>query len=463
MSSRRTVPIREDSWRASEDDLAPTPVTDLPQPWLGRLLLVSLLVMLNLPMTFTLITGTDPYGFFTLESVSAYPLPLVLSTVLSSAMAVAGYVCYRWLRRRQLWFTGGHWIPLTRDAVLCGPPVLLAYLPIILLSSHGWKPTHLALGAVIAGALTVIHALRDSEMSLDPAQARYWFICALGSILVFLVLCIGAMVVLYKVEQFPASGNMLWTWEYRWPELGYPPEEYDTWHRDGLLAFTAIGVAFMIAALGGSMLGSVLRWTGSAEGGIAHRVPATRQQYPDAPPWVARIARQIESLSPSNGHGAEYVAVFNGYELEITGGQYQRLVGGKYDLLHDVDLLVDKAAGNVFLRTDGTWAKLDFRVRDKASAIRSGPFSLLCIYARSPGKRFANGELRTLLDRELDNHVELNVRDFVFQLQRRTPRLPVGRDATGSFLDQSANVCFLDLHQSPTDNGGTQANGPQLL
>ena len=94
---------------------------------------------------------------------------------------------------------------------------------------------------------------------------------------------------------------------------------------------------------------------------------------------------------------------------------------------------------------------------------RSGPFSLLCIYARSPGRRFANGELRTLLDRELDNHAELNVRDFVFQLQRRTPRLPVGRDATGSFLEETANVCFLDLQQSPTDNGGTQANGPQLL
>ena len=43
------------------------------------------------------------------------------------------------------------------------------------------------------------------------------------------------------------------------------------------------------------------------------------------------------------------------------------------------------------------------------------------------------------------------------------PGCPVGRDATGSFLDQSANVCFLDLQQSPTDNGGTQANGPQLL
>ena len=155
--------------------------------------------------------------------------------------------------------------------------------------------------------------------------------------------------------------------------------------------------------------------------------------------------------------------MFNGYEIEITGGQYQGLVGAKFDMLHDVDLLVDKAAGNVFLHTDGTWAKLDFRVRDKASAIRSGPFSLLCIYARSPGRRFANGELRTLLDRELGNHAELNVRDFAFQLQRRTPRLPVGRDATGSFLEETANVCFLDLQRSPTDNGGTQTNGPQLL
>ncbi len=91
MSSHRTVPMRDDAWRAGGDNLAPTPVTDWPQPWLGRLLLVSLLVMLNLPMTFTLITRTDPYGFFTLKSVSAYPLPLVLSTGLSSAMAVAGY------------------------------------------------------------------------------------------------------------------------------------------------------------------------------------------------------------------------------------------------------------------------------------------------------------------------------------------------------------------------------------
>ena len=438
--------------------------SDMPAPWLGHLLLISLLVMLNLPLFFTTITGTDQYGFFTLGPLAAYPLPLALSTVLSTALAVAGYACYRWLWRRQWWFTERRWSPLTRGAMLSAVPVLLAYAPSVVLTSHGWKPTLLALGALVAGALCVTHALRDSEMDLDSVQARYWFICGLGSILVFLVLCIGGMIVLYRIEQFPASGNMLWAWEYRFSELGYPREEYHSRQRDALLGFTLTGTGFMIAALRGSMLGSILRWTRSVEGGgIARRTPATRQQYPDAPPWVARIARQIESLSPSTGNEAEYVAVFNGYEIEITAGQYQRLVGAKFDMLHDVDLLVDKAAGNVFLRTDGTWAKLDFRVRGKASAIRSGPFSLLCIYARSPGKRFANGELRTLLDRELDNHAEINVRDFVFQLLRRTPRLPVGRDATGSFLDETANVCFLDLQRSPTDNGGAQTNGPQLL
>ena len=53
------------------------------------MLFVSLLVMPNLYLFYCLNTGMDLYGFFTLEPTSAYPLPLVLSTLLSSGMAVA--------------------------------------------------------------------------------------------------------------------------------------------------------------------------------------------------------------------------------------------------------------------------------------------------------------------------------------------------------------------------------------
>ncbi len=458
-SRHQTVPPRNETWYGGRDDAAATRLAVLPQPWPGRLLLLSLLVMLNLPMTFTLITGTDPYGFFTLNSVSAYPLPLVLSTVLSSALAFVGYACYRWLRRRPRWFTGEYWSPITRGAVLCGPPVLLAYAPIIVLSSHGWKSTHIALGAVIAGALTVTHALRDEETHLDPVQARYWFICVLGSLLVFLVLCIGAMIVLYKVEQFPASGNMVWSWEYRWSELGYPREEYDTWHRDGLLAFTALGVAFMVAALGGSMIAAVLRYAKSPES--APLTPSATNYRDNFPPWVARVVRQLGApYSPPPGESG-YSAVLSGFEVDITGRQYELLAARKDDLLSDVNLIVDRVAGDVFVETVDGWRRLDFRVRGRSGAIRSGPFSLLCILARHPGRRFTNAELRAILEPELSDRALFSVGDFIRQLQKRRPRLGVERDDRGSYLAEAVRVCLLEHRSEPASNDDPMPEGRQ--
>ena len=55
-----------------------------PPAWFGKLLLVSLLVMLNMPVIFTGATGMDQYGFFTLDQVNTRPWPLVLSVLLST-------------------------------------------------------------------------------------------------------------------------------------------------------------------------------------------------------------------------------------------------------------------------------------------------------------------------------------------------------------------------------------------
>ena len=434
--------------------------SDMPSPWLGHLLLISLLVMLNLPLFFTTITGTDQYGFFTLGPLAAYPLPLVLSTVLSTALAVAGYVCYRWLWRRQWWFTERRWSPLTRGAMLSAVPVLLAYAPSVVLTSHGWKPTLLVLGALVAGALCVTHALRDSEMDLDSVQARYWFICGLGSILVFLVLCIGGMIVLYRIEQFPASGNMLWAWEYRFSELGYPREEYHSRQRDALLGFTLTGTGFMIAALGGSMLAAILRWVRSPN--LVNPASSnSSNQSPNDPPWGTRVALRLRASDPPAPGNPEYVAVFNGFEVDITRGQYQHLVARKEELLYDVDLLIDKVAGNVFVQRAGTWTRLDFRVRDRLGGLRSGPFSLLCMLARHPGRRFTGSELRALLAPEFSDRDWFGVSDFVRQLQRRRPRLPVERDDRGILLQEGVLVCLLELHLNSGRNDSPSTDGTQ--
>ena len=429
----------------------PVPLIRSPNPWLGHLLLVSLLFMLNLPLFFTLNTGMDLYGFFTLAPVKSFPLPAVLSTVLNVGMAALAYVFYR-----RLWYRlgvdyGRDWGPFTRAAVLSAVPVLLAFAPAIVLTSIGGKATQIAIAGLMVGSLTVTHALKAPDMKLDAALARYWSILAIAVILMFFVLSVGGMLVLYTTEQMPASNNLLWKWDYEWEDLGYPREAFAQRQRDALTAFTLTGSGFMVVVLGGTMLGAILRWT--REPPVTEQPSQPIRQYQDAPEWVTRALAQLESFSPFAAGEAEYVGVFDGHEVDLTGRQYQRLVGGKDELLADAEFIVDRAAGDVFHRSDGTWTRLDFRVRDRTAGIRSGPFSLLCIYARNPGRRFTNGELTVMLGDALSDRESFNVRDFVSQLERRRPRIPIVRDDSGTFLDGSVRVCFLDRLRPAPDSG----------
>ena len=415
---------------------------------LGGLLLVSLLFMLNATSFFTLNTGMDLYSFYTLDPVSAYPVPAVLSTLLNLIMAAVGYGLYCWLWRRRARFTGGRYGPFTRGAILSFAPVILAHAPAIALTVQGGKGTQIAVAGLMAGSLTVTHALRDPEMSLDPALARYWFIGALAAILTFLCLSFGGMLLLYSTEQVPESTNLLWKYEYEWADLGYPREEFHMRWRNALTAFTILGSGYVIMVLGGSMLGAILRWTREPQHVEQPPLPSTR--YQDAPEWAVRLLDALESLSSFASSEAEYSAVFNGYEIDITGRQYERLIGGKDDLLQDVELIVDKVSGEVFLMNDGTWTWLDFRTRSSKAGIPSGPYALLCIYARHPGRRFTNRQLSALLKRQMTARDSLNIRDFIYQLQGREPRIPVRQDDAGSFLDDAVRVCLFDNRQSRT-------------
>ena len=274
--------------------------------------------MLNVTLLFTLNTGMDLYGFYTLKPLSAQPLPAVLCTLLNVFLAVAAYVFYGWLYRRQMRFTGKHWGPFRRGAVLSGAPVLLAYGPSVVLTSHGGKPSVFVVAALITGTLCVIHALRDSEMVLDVASARHWFIGAIATILVFLALSIGGMMLLYYVEQMPASGNLLWTWNYEWSDLGYPREQFAQRQRDALVAFTLLGSGFMIFVLGGSILGAILRWT---RGNSADTLPA-QLGLPESPKWARGALVQLDQAPTPPSTDSAYAASFGGYEVALSRMQY---------------------------------------------------------------------------------------------------------------------------------------------
>ena len=147
-----------------------------------------------------------------------------------------------------------------------------------------------------------------------------------------------------------------------------------------------------------------------------------------------------------------FVMAMNGEETAISLSRYESLLAEKDSLLPSSGLLVDKAAGTAFARTGGEWKKLSFRGR------RSGPFLLLCVYARNPGRRFHHEELEVLLRADLSARDGFNVGDFLSQLRRRGPLVPVQRDADGSYLPETVGVCFLDYH--PSSLPATDETGP---
>ena len=251
---------------------------------------------------------------------------------------------------------------------------------------------------------------------------------------------------LYVIEQAAAVGQPpLGRGNTSGPTWDTRREEYQQHQRAALVGFVLTASGFLIVAVGGSMLGAILRWTRAPQYDAPRLSPS--QRYLNAPAWVARVALQLESVHPPGSEDVDYVAVISGHEIRITRRQYEHLVANKDDLLQDFRLLVDRVAGDVFLKTGETWTRQDFRIRDTSTGIRSGPFSLLSIYARYPGRRFTNGELRAMVSQDLTDRLSVNVGDFISQLRRRRPQIPVEQDDDTSFLPDSVRVCHLDQRQ----------------
>jgi hypothetical protein len=398
--------------------------------------------MLNLPAIITGATGMDQYGFFTLGPVAARPWPLALSIALSTSAAGAGYLVYRLLRMRRTWFSGSiRYGSYHRNALLFGVPVGIAFAPSFFLTGYNDKPIMVAVAGIMATSLCVTAALNDRETLLDAAMARVWFVACIAFILVFLVLSMSAMLVLYFVDHSPSAGNFFWSWEFAWSDLGYPAEEFSQRRRSGLLAFTLMASCYMTVALGGSLLGGILGWARpGVEKGSGPEAPDGGLADPAGPLPNWLDGRQDAPQGPP-----EFVAALNGEEAPISRSQYRYLLAEKDRLLPDTGLLVDKVSGSVFVRGfSGPWKKVAFRGR-------KGPFLLLCIYARHPGRRFTIGELETLLGMELPDRADFNVTDFFNQLQRK-PLVPVERDEEGSYIPEPVRVCFLDPRAESSAN-----------
>lgn len=236
------------------------PTDSRPAPWVGGVLFISTLGMLNMPLIFTVITGMDQYGIFTIDALARRPMPLILATTLNIAMTLVGYMTYRRLWMRQERFTAAAVGPFKRALALIMPPVLVAFAPSIIFASDGGNPLGIVVAFLIIVSLSMTTALGDRQMRLDPSLARTWMSLAFATIVALLVLSMSAMWIIHEGEQVPAQRNLFWDWNYEWHELGYSPEEFGLRQNDALRIFTPAASAFMIGVLGIPMLGAMWRW-----------------------------------------------------------------------------------------------------------------------------------------------------------------------------------------------------------
>ncbi len=435
----------------------------MPQPRLPSmdvLLLVSLMAGLNLPLIFTGFTGMDQYGFFTLGLAAKWPLALAAAA--NVVLALLAYAVYRAILdlRPETGFAARLYQrqgPLGRYALMFGAPAALAVFPSLLMTSYGAKPYFLFAGVLTVGFLSITAALKDGEFRLHPEIARYWFLSAAVALWLMLAIWIAGVLGLYYASQAAPIGNFLWPWDFSWSNLGYPQEYFEQRQRAAFLAFTFAGAGCIAAILAGLSLDSLLRRAGAAAAPdntqpAQESQPAAMEPPPQQPPpspesldgepipnWPAMVLNMLAGEQGQAQDGPDFLASLNGSEIAIGARQYEGLLADKERLLQGASLLVDKASGTAFAKDGGDWKRIAFRGRLK------GPFLLLCIYARHPGRRFTSAELESLLRMELPDRSELNVSNFFGQLQKRQrPPVPVRRDDDGSYIPEMVNVCFLD-------------------
>ena len=62
---------------------------------LGALLFVTVLTILSTPLFIALSAGTDPYGFFTIDTIAEPPMPVILTVIVNVAASLLSVAIYR--------------------------------------------------------------------------------------------------------------------------------------------------------------------------------------------------------------------------------------------------------------------------------------------------------------------------------------------------------------------------------
>ena len=442
-------------------DAVQAPVPHQPPSWLGWLLLISLLVMLNTHLFITLAAGVDQYGLYAADTtvkqpypaaLAQSPYPALLSFLFSVFLALVAYGVYRfiWWRftsPRSAQPDNGARNPFKQNAIALAIPVFIAMVPSIVLGYTDLKAYFVIVGALIVIVLCVVGALKDPDVEIDAGTRGYWFNVAVVAI--FVMMGLSVIVALYYqfAPATPPTSNILWELEWNL----YPVDEFEARAHPAMLTFGLVSLAYMVAALGGVLLATLHPPRIGMDSTSPEREPAQTTNVtvlninPPAPEereegwaedWARDILRRLSEEVPVAGQDTAYLAVLAGLEKHLSFAEYNRLMDERHGYLSEADILVDKAAGIVRNRTANGFERM--RVQTNPDNTR---FIAICLYSRWPNRQFTAREIIQHLKEETGQEPG-NVNDTIRAV--RDAGLPVISGDRVTYLKGGTKVCFLD-------------------
>ena len=227
---------------------------------------VSLFFLLTTPLLQFARIHTDHYGFYAIGSLAGTQMPYVLALLLNLWIASAAGLAFQLLWERQYSGAGDGTSALRRAASVVLPPVIFAYVTVVVITNISVSVHLTVLLPVLGVVFAALLVLRDP--AFNPNERDRLFLLSTTTVLVMIsgVLGIGAILAIYLSPDLPSvlpDHNLLWSWEINLAGLGFSREEALDRLNVGYVWHTTWVFGYMFFLVFGRLIVSLYRIDGS--------------------------------------------------------------------------------------------------------------------------------------------------------------------------------------------------------
>ena len=257
---------------------------------LGDLLFVSVFFLLSIPLLHAPLTRMDAYGLYSIGNLAGTSMPFTLSLIVNLLVAEVSALLFAFFSDWQRSGPEAERSVYARAAWTVLPPTAFVYAFLLAFSNVGFWIVGMGLFTLLAGGLTALLVLRDSDLTVSEWDRKFLLSTVAAAIIVLSALGMGAILATYlQPSAYDVSEQgLFFSWATDFEALGYPAEEYFERSRLGVTWASMTTVFYMVIVIGGRLIFTIYR----LDDGDSPKHQAAAEVVSDEPPRSKRKSRR---------------------------------------------------------------------------------------------------------------------------------------------------------------------------